>query len=76
MEYYEEGNLSTHIRRGVETDELIEMRRIAEIIQNLHRLGIPHRDIKPENIFFKEGTIFVSDVGVSSVMNGCRIREF
>ncbi len=44
------------------------VRRIAQILAGLHRLGLVHRDLKPSNILFKptgsgKFTLWVSDLG-------------
>lgn len=54
---------------------LLEMKKIAINLANLHRNKACHGDLKPNNIFLKEGNLILGDITIPSFTNTLRLRE-
>ncbi len=67
MEYCGSGSLKRRILAGLNPDLAYRyMRKIAEALGCLHRVGIMHRDLKPTNVMFRDdGSLVLIDFGLA-----------
>lgn len=54
---------------------MLEMKKIAIHLANMHRNKHCHGDLKPNNIFVREGNLLLGDITISSFMNTLRLRD-
>jgi hypothetical protein len=74
MELCPEGSLRDRLSvvgRFEPADALDLVRRLLEILADLHPLGVVHGDLKPENLLFRAGrSLALGDFGVGAAMAG------
>lgn len=74
MELMEQGSAADRLERvgPFEAEEAIDVvARIADAVDEAHRVGVLHRDIKPENILFSSyGEPKLTDFGVAAMLEG------
>lgn len=56
--------------------KLKHMLELAEIIRQMHEIGVRHRDIKPDNIFFYKNRIYLGDFGLVWTADRERMTDF
>jgi serine/threonine protein kinase len=64
IEYFE---TEEDTNRAIILDRVVFLRKIAQVLDDAHKLGIVHRDVKPGNILFKEGEPLLADFGIALI---------
>ena len=79
MEYVDGGDLAQELadKHPLDTTRIVQLlTEICSGLDAIHSSGIVHRDLKPENILLtKDGTVKISDFGISRVGTGPRLTE-
>lgn len=68
MRYFSDGDLTKiapEIRSDLEVQE-VTFSQMIDCVTELHAQAVFHRDIKPQNFLLDEGTIAISDLGLST----------
>ncbi len=63
-------------KRDILLRKLKHMLELAEIIRQMHEMGVRHRDIKPANIFFYKNRIYLGDFGLVWTADRERMTDF
>lgn len=67
MTYYENGDLSKHLKNEVfrKTNRNVIMRHMIKGVSSIHKKGQIHRDLNPNNMFLtKNGILKLGDFGL------------
>ncbi|RMG07045.1 MAG: hypothetical protein D6731_24495 [Planctomycetota bacterium] len=65
-----EGARDLDLKNGSLEDRIARLARAAELVREVHALGIVHRDVKPANFLVSvHGRIHLADFGLAKVMN-------